>query len=135
MSYTQILQEKSSEGNNQTREDESAASGEVLFLNKIKDEKVEQEHAITVSKMLENKDRRYGIWLKVIYSAAIPVGVGCWVWSVLNFVKDCCSLEKCSHYYASDNVLIALVGGTSASVLTLLILIVKHLFPGVREQK
>lgn len=133
MSYTQTLQGKSPERNDQTREDKSAASGEMLSANKIKDEKVEQEHAITVSKMLENADRRYGIFLKVVYSTLIPIGVVCWVWNVLSFVKDCCSLEKCSHYYASDNVLIALVGGTSASVLTLLILIVKHLFPGVRE--
>ena len=61
MSYTQTLQEKKPEGNKQTHEDESAASGEVLFTNKIKDEKIEQEHAITVSKNLENADRRYGI--------------------------------------------------------------------------
>lgn len=88
-----------------------------------------QAHELTRTKWWNNANLICGFWMRILASVIIPFGVIWWVWSVFNFIKDC-SLIEGSHYCASDKVLVALVGGTSASVLTLLILIVKHLFPG-----
>lgn len=67
-------------------------------------------------------------WTRIVASIIIPIAVGVWIFFVFAFVKDC-SLIEGGKYMTDDKVLIALVGGTSASILTVLVLIIKYLFP------
>jgi len=108
-----------------------------LAIQKAEEKEVAQinkniMHSIERREEYKTKTAVFDYWMRWVFIVGLPVFAGIWFYFMWGFLKECLLVEG-GRYNADPKILISLIGGVSANVITLLVLIVKYLFPSNKE--